>query len=91
MKTAYENRLQQQLDEWDAKIEGFMEKAKISETDEQHAYYLEIRALRAKQEAAKQKLIELKVSGHDTWEDLKEDIENLWDSLGDAVKSFLSK
>lgn len=43
------------------------------------------------QEEASSKLIELKDAGEDVWEDMKADIENAWDSLGNMMKSPASK
>jgi len=47
--------------------------------------------LRSKQEAAQEKLRELKNAGEDAWEDLKAGTELACDSLGEAVKSATSR
>ena len=91
MKEAYEKKLQGQLDEWKAEIDKLKTKADIAEADAQLKYYKQIEELRAMQEAAGQKLDELKQAGDDAWEDLKAGMDSAWDSLSSAVKSATSR
>jgi len=91
IKEAYEQKLQAQLDEWKADIDKLKAKANEADADAQIEYYNQIDKLRAMQEAARNKLAELKTSGDDAWEDLKVGIENAWDSLGNALKSAKSR
>jgi hypothetical protein len=44
-----------------------------------------------KQEAAREKLGELKRAGEDAWEDIKSGMDLAWESLGDAMKSARSR
>jgi len=90
-KEAYEQKLQAQLDEWSAKIDKLKAKADSAEADAQLEYHKQIEELRSMQEAAANKLTELKDTGDDAWEDLKAGIDNAWDSLGDAWKSAASR
>ena len=91
MKDAYEKKLQGQLDEWKAEIDKLKTKADSAEADAQLKYYKQIEELRAMQEAAGQKLDELKQAGDDAWEDLKAGMDSAWDSLSSAVKSATSR
>ncbi len=91
MKEAYQKKMQAKLDEWGTEIDKLKAKADKAEADAQLEYHKEIERFREKQQAAQQKLDELKESGEDAWEDLKAGIESSWDSLGDALKSAASR
>ncbi|MCB2216545.1 MAG: coiled coil domain-containing protein [Desulfobulbaceae bacterium] len=91
MKDAYQQKIEAQLDEWKAEIEKMKARAKDADADGQLEYYKQIDELRMKQEAAREKLSELKRAGEDAWEDLKSGMELAWDSLGDAMKSARSR
>lgn len=91
MKEAYEQKLQAQLDEWSAEIDKLKAKTDAAEADVQLEYYKQIEELRSMQEAANNKLVELKDAGDDAWEDLKAGIDSAWGSLGNALKSASSR
>ena len=91
MKAAYEQKLQAQLDEWNAEIDTLKAKADKAEADAQLEYYKEIDRLRSMQATASEKLVSLKEASDDAWEDLKAGIESSWDSLGSALKSAASR
>jgi len=90
MKEAYEKKIDAQLDEWKVEIDKLKAKADKAEADAQIKYHKHIEDLRAKQEAARERLVELKEAGGDAWEDLKAGLDNALKSLGDAVKSATS-
>lgn len=87
MKEAYEQKLQAQLDEWSAEIDKLKARADDAEADAQLEYYKQIEELRSMQEAASNKLAELKDAGDDAWEDLKAGVDSARDSLGNALNS----
>ncbi|QSR34526.1 coiled coil domain-containing protein [Marinobacterium iners] len=91
MKEAYEKKLQAQLDEWSAEIDRLKAKADSQEADAQLKYYKEIEELRSLQAAANDKLVELKDSSDDAWEDLKAGVDSARDSLGHALRSAASR
>jgi hypothetical protein len=91
IKEAYEKKIEAQMDEWKIEINKLKAKANKAEADAQIKYYKQIEDIRAKQEAAREKLTELKGAGEDAWEDLKTGLENALNSLGDAVKSATSR
>ena len=91
MKETYEQKLQAKLDECDAEIKKLMAKADKVEADAQLEYYKQIAELRSMQEAANEKLAELKVASDDAWEDIKAGLESARDSLGNALESASSR
>jgi hypothetical protein len=86
MKEAYQQKLEAQLAEWNVAIDKLKAKADKAEAEAQIEYYKQIEDMQVKQEAAREKLTELKEAGEGGWEDLKVGLENTWNSLGDAVK-----
>jgi len=91
MKDAYQQKLQARLDEWNADIDKLKARADKAEASVKLGYYEQIEDLKMKQEAAREKLAELKLASDDAWEDLKAGAESAWDSLGEAVKSASSR
>lgn len=90
-KKAYEEKLQAQLDEWNAEIEKLKAKADKAEADARIEYYEQIEKLREQQREAQSRLDEFRRAGEDAWEDLKAGIENARDSLGKAVKTAAAR
>ena len=84
-KKAYEEKLQVQLDEFQAEIDRLKARADKAEEPSWHKKQLE--ALQEKQAVAREKLGELRAAGDDAWEDLKEGVGTAWNSVGDALKS----
>jgi multidrug resistance efflux pump len=91
MKEQYEQKLEAQLDEWGAEINKLKAKAKGAEADGKIEYEKEIKEINAMQEAAKDKLKELKNAGEDAWRDLKVGIDDALGSLDKAFKSATSR
>lgn len=91
MKDAYEKKLQAQLSEWRAEIERLKAKAQHAEGDAELAYYKELEELRSRQDAARDRLDELREAGDDAWEDLKAGLDKAWDDLGEAVRKAMSR
>ncbi len=90
-KQAYEEKLQSQLDEWDAKIDVLKAKADKAGAAAKADYYETIEDLQQKRAEAKDKLQELRAAGDDAWEDMKEGLEAAWSRLGAAIKSARSR
>jgi membrane protein involved in colicin uptake len=91
MKDAYIAKLQAQLDEWGSDIDKLKAKADKSGADTRIQYQNQIEELRSIQATANQKLTELKEANLHTWESMKEGAEHTWNSLGNALKSAISK
>lgn len=90
-KKAYEEKLNAQLDEWDAKIDVLKAKADKAGSDAKINYKETIEKLEKQRANAKDSLQELRAASDDAWEDLKDGIEDTWSSLGDAIKSATSR
>ena len=91
MKDAYEKKLEAQLNEWSAEIDKLKAKADAAEADQQLEFYKQVEELRLMQQAANEKLSELKDAGDDAWEDLKAGVESSSDSLSASLKSATSR
>lgn len=87
MKEAYKEKMQAQLDEWTAEIDKLKARARGMEADAQISSMKEIDALRAKRDAAAEKLEQLERAGDEAWEDLRSGVERAWDALASSVKS----
>jgi chromosome segregation ATPase len=86
-KTEYEEKLQTQLDEFSAEIDRLKARADKTEADAEPWHHKQVEALQEKHKLAKEKLGELRESGDDAWEDLKDGIASAWDSVSVALKS----
>ncbi len=91
MKEAYKKKLEAQFDEWKVEIDKLKAKANKAEADAQIKYHKQIENIRTKQEAVQEKLVELKDSGDEAWEDLKAGLDNAMKNLGDAIKTANSR
>jgi predicted nucleic acid-binding Zn-ribbon protein len=86
-KSAYRQKLEARLDQWQAEIDGLKGKAAEAGADARIEYEKQVEALRAQQDKARQKLKELDAASGEAWKDLKAGIEKAWDDLGSAVKA----
>lgn len=90
-KQAYQEKMEAQLKEWGAKIDELKAKAEKAEADAKLEYHKRIDGLQAKRNAAEAKLAEVKASGEETWENLKEGVEGAWNEFKSAVSDAVSK
>ena len=90
-KQTYQQKLQAQLDEWDAKIDVLKAKAEKADADMKLQIDEQMANLRTKQNAARQRMAELQDASDDAWEDLKGGLESAWRTLGDAVQNATSR
>lgn len=91
MKDAYLQKIDAQMEEWKTEIDKMKAKADKADADAKLKYYEQIEELRTKQQAAQEKLRELRNSSEDAWEDLKAGFELARVSLGEAIKSASSR
>jgi chromosome segregation ATPase len=84
-KTAYRNKIEASLDEWNAEIDKFEARADRAAADAQLQYYEELKKLRALQEEARSKLEALEEAGDEAWEGIKNDVDNSIDAIERAV------
>ncbi len=90
-KQAYEEKLQAQLDEFNARIDVLKAKAAKAESSAKLSYYDTLEELKLKRDLAQNKLEKLRNASDDAWEDLKEGVENAWADFSAAVKSATSR
>jgi predicted ATP-binding protein involved in virulence len=90
-RKAYEEKLDAQLEEWNAQIALLKAKADKAKADVKIEYYKTIEALQHKQDEAGTKLHELKTAGDEAWEDLKTAAEKAWDEVKTAFHIAVSK
>ncbi|WP_342070301.1 coiled coil domain-containing protein [Yoonia algicola] len=91
MKDAYVQKLQAQLDEWNAEIDKLKSKTDSAQADAKIEYYEQIDNLRQQQLEAQARLNELQNAGETAWEDLKAGVESAWYSLESSVKKASSR
>lgn len=89
-KQVYEEKLQAQLDEFNAQLELFKAKASKMESSSRLNVLTVIEGLKLKRDLAKNMLQELHESSDDAWEDLKEGVENAWADFNAALKAATS-
>lgn len=90
-RKAYEEKLDAQLEEWNAQIALLKARADKAKAEVKIEYYKTIEALQRRQDEARTKLDELKTAGDEAWEDLKTGAEKAWDEVKTAFHSAASK
>ncbi len=90
-RKAYEEKLDTQLNEWDAEIALLKAKAENAKSDAKIDYYKTIETLEHKQDKAKTKFQELKTSGDEAWEAIKGGMEKTWVEVKAAYHDAVSK
>lgn len=81
-------RMEAQLKEWGAKLDGLVAKADSAGTEADIDYRKRVDDLKAKYQAAHSKLGELKSAGSDKWETFETGLENAWSDFRDAFTSL---
>ena len=90
-RKAYEEKLDAQLNEWNAQITLLRAKAKNAKADARVDYYKAIEALEQKQNKAKTRLQELQTAGDEAWEAVKTGAEKAWSEVKTAYHDAASK
>jgi hypothetical protein len=90
-RKAYEEKLDAQLNEWNAQIALLKARAETAKAEAKIEYYKTIDALQHRQDEARTKLHELKTAGDEAWEDLKTGAEKAWDEVKSAFHDAISK
>lgn len=91
MKEAYEQKLQAQLDKWNAEIERLKAKADDAQADAQMEYLKQVEELRAMQESVYQQMTELRNASNESWKDIKTGIDSAWNALDQSIKAAASR
>jgi chromosome segregation ATPase len=90
-KQAFQQKLETQLDEWDAKLEQLRTKAKEAKADIRAEFEVQLEALAAKRAVAQDNLRELRQNGESAWEDLKGGADKAWKELREAIERAASR
>jgi len=90
-RKAYEERIDAQLEEWNAQIALLKARADKAKAEAKIEYYKTIEALQHRQDEAKAKLHELKTAGDEAWEDLKTGAEKAWAEVKTAFHEAAAK
>ncbi len=80
-KENYQQKIQDQLDEWRADIDRLKERAKSATAETKLKYQENIDRLELKMEEGKSKLNELKESGSEAWDAVKDGADSIWDTM----------
>jgi len=90
-KELYQEKMEAQLQEWQAKFDELKAKARQASADAHLQYEKQIDALQPKLEAAKQKLRELQLASDNAWGDVKVGMEGAWNELKTTWGNVLSR
>ena len=85
-KDVYKQKIEAELELVQANLEVLKAKAKIANSDIKINYLKEIEGLEKNYAMVQSKIQKLGEVGDGTWEHLKNDIENAWESLSAYVK-----
>ncbi|MBU0924991.1 hypothetical protein KKG81_08910 [bacterium] len=85
-KDVYKQKIEAELELVQANLEVLKAKAKIANSDIKINYLKEIEGLEKNYAMVQSKIQKLGEVGEGTWEHLKNDIENAWESLSAYVK-----
>jgi len=90
-KQIYEQKVQAQLDQWNARIDELKAKAEQKDAEARINYQHQIEELQSKRDAFEQKLQELQKSSEDAWEEISKGVETAWNDLGKSLEAAVSK
>ncbi|MBN2864900.1 MAG: coiled coil domain-containing protein [Thiotrichales bacterium] len=90
-KELYKQKMQAQLDEWEADIDKLKAKAAGANASAKLEWHKDIDALKVKIAHGKTKLTEIENASDEAWESIKEGADTAWDSLKTAMVEAKSK
>ena len=90
-RKAYEEKIDAQLEEWNAQIALLKARADKARAGAKIEYNKTIEALQHRHDEARTKLHELKTAGDEAWEDLKTGAEKAWAEVKTAFHEAASK
>ena len=91
VKQAYQQKMEAQLTMWGAEAVKLRARLDRASADAKLAGYKQLDLLKAKQQAAQQKLDDLKAAGADRFEQLKVSLESSWNELKAEVDAVMNK
>lgn len=90
-KSAYQQKLEAQLDEWKAEILKLEAKAEEAQADAKSKYLEQLEEVRGHQKEAEKKLEELGKASGKAWEDMKSGFEESWSTMSEAMKKAIGR
>jgi chromosome segregation ATPase len=90
-KQVFQDRLEAQLKEWDAKLDELKAKALAAGSDLRTDYEKQLEVLSAKREALQTKAQDLRKRTEEAWDDLKSGTEKAWDDMREALDRITSR
>lgn len=90
-KQAFQQKLEAQLREWDAKFEELKSKAQDAKTEIRADYEKQLEILASKRDLARTKALELRQRTEGAWKDLKGGTEKAWDEMRKALDHIASR
>jgi chromosome segregation ATPase len=90
-KQEFQQKLEAQLREWDAKLDELKTKAQEAKSEIKADYEKQLEVLSDKRATAQAKIQELRLRTEDAWEDLKGGTEKAWDEMRKALDQIASR
>lgn len=91
LKEAYQQKMDAQFKEWQAKIDLLKAKADQAKAEQKIKYYEQIESLRVKQQHVHEKLEEMRSASESAWEELKAGVDLAWQDLKGSVERAMDK
>ena len=89
-KQGFEQKLESQLKEWDAKLKKLRARARDAKAEIGAEFEVQLEDLAGERAVAQEKLQELRLHGEWAWEDLKDSAEETWSELREAIERSAS-
>ena len=89
-KQVFQQKLEAQLKDWDARLDELKAKALEAKAELRADYEKQLETLSSKRTVAHAKLQELRLRTEDAWEDLKGGTERAWDEMRKALDQITS-
>lgn len=90
-KEAYVAKIKVKLDKWQMEIDKLETKAAQARNSTKAKYLKQIELLRSMRKEFELKFEELRQTGGQAWEGMKDGVENAWKALYESIKSAASK
>lgn len=90
-KQSFQQKLEAQLEEWDAKLAELKAKAKESKVKTRAEFEKQLEAIAGNRAAVEEKWRELRKHSEDAWEDLKEGTAKACDDMREALDRIVAR
>ena len=82
---AYEKKMEAQIEEWEAELSKLKAQSKQKSADAEIEYNKRMKELEAKKEEANDKLADIKSAGSESWEDMKDGMQDIANDFGNTL------